>query len=264
MLIDWFTVIAQIINFLILVLLLRRFLYRPILNMMAERERKIAERLAQAERQQAVAQAEIAAYQEKNAAFAQEREAMMHQAQAEVAERRQAWLNQARSDVAQARTRWQKALAEEKESFLQTVRLQAGQQTYQVIRRALADLADEELEARIIKIFLARVAALPEEEAAAMMAKLRQETAVLTINSSFDLDNTMRQALRQTIFARFGPGQAIAFHTDPNLICGLEIAAPGYKIAWSLASYLDELEEALLETLAAIPVSANEEAAPHG
>lgn len=253
MLIDWFTVIAQILNFLILVLLLRRFLYRPILNMMSERERKIADRLEQAARQQATAQAEIAAYQEKNAAFAEEREALMHAAQGQVAERRQVWLEQARTEVAQARTRWQKALAEEKESFLQTVRLQAGQQTYQVIRRALADLADEELEARIIRIFLARVAALPGDEAAAMMAKLRQETAVLTINSSFNIDNTLRQALRQAIFARFGPGQAIAFHTDPNLICGLEIAAPGHKIAWSLASYLDELEEALLETLAAIP-----------
>lgn len=253
MLIDWFTVIAQIVNFLILVLLLRRFLYRPIMNAMAEREHKIADRLARAEQQQVAAAAEIEAYQQKNAAFEQERETLIRTAQAQVAERRQSWLEQAQVEVDQARTRWQKALAEEKESFLQTVRLQAGQQAYQVIRRALADLADEELEARIVKIFLARVAALPKAEAYSIMARLQQEMAVLNINSSFDIDNPERQALRQAIFARFGPGQAIEFHTTPDLICGLELAAPGHKVAWSLASYLDELEEALLETLAAIP-----------
>lgn len=252
-LIDWFTVIAQIVNFLILVLLLRRFLYRPIMNAMAERERKIAARLEQAAQHREAANAEIEAYQQKNAAFEQERETLMRTAQTQVAERRQAWLHEARAEVDQTRSRWQKALAEEKESFLQTVRLQVGQQTYQVIRRALADLADEGLEARIVKIFLARVAALPKAESLAMMTALKQETAVLTINSSFDIDNTARQALRQAIFARFGPGQAIQFHTTPDLICGLELAAPGHKVAWSLASYLDELEEALLDTLAAIP-----------
>lgn len=264
MLIDWFTILAQIINFLILVLLLRRFLYRPIMNAMAERERKIADRLAQAEEQRVAATAEIEAYQQKNAAFEQEREVMMRDTQAQVAERRQKWLDEARTEVDQSRTRWQKALAEEKESFLQTVRHEAGQQTYQVIRRALADLADEELEARIVKIFLARVAGLPEEEARSMMAALKQETAVLTINSGFEIDNPERQALRQAIFARFGPGQAIQFRTVPDLICGLEIAAPGHKIAWSIASYLDELEEALLENLAAIPPRAETEAKIHG
>ncbi len=264
MLIDWFTVVAQIVNFLVLVLLLRRFLYQPILNAMAERERKIAGRLEQAEQQRAAAAAEIEAYQQKNASFEQEREMLIRKAQAQVAERQQAWLDRARTEVEETRTRWQKALAEEKESFLQTVRLETGQQTYRVIRRALADLADEELEARIVKIFLARVAALPEAEANSMITTLKRETAVLTINSSFEIDNPERQALRQAIFARFGPGQAIHFHTHPDLICGLELTAPGHKVAWSLASYLDELEEALLETLAAIPPRAQDEVATNG
>jgi len=38
MLIDWFTVVAQVINFLILVWLMKRFLYKPILNAIAARE----------------------------------------------------------------------------------------------------------------------------------------------------------------------------------------------------------------------------------
>ena len=47
MLIDWFTIIAQALNFLILAWLLKRFLYRPVLNALDEREKLIASELAQ-------------------------------------------------------------------------------------------------------------------------------------------------------------------------------------------------------------------------
>ncbi len=42
---DWFTVVAQIINFLILVALLKRFLYGPIIRAMDRREAEIASRM---------------------------------------------------------------------------------------------------------------------------------------------------------------------------------------------------------------------------
>ena len=51
--IDWFTVVAQAINFLILVWLLKRFLYKPILHAIDEREKGIAAQLAQAEAKKA-------------------------------------------------------------------------------------------------------------------------------------------------------------------------------------------------------------------
>lgn len=249
MLIDWFTVIAQIINFLILVLLLRRFLYRPILNMMAERERKIADRLEQAEKQRATAVAEIETYRQKNTDFDQERENMIRQAQADVTDRRQTWLHEAREEVDETRTRWQKALAEERKAFLQNARQQAGLQTYRIIGQALADLADAELEAQIVKVFLARLADLPAKDAQTIRDVLARETAVLSLHSGFDLDDTQRKMLRQAIATQFNNGHTLQFQTNPDLICGLELVAPGHKVAWSLASYLDELEEALLDAL---------------
>ena len=49
MLIDWFTVAAQALNFLILVWLMKRFLYKPILNAIDAREKLIAKELADAD-----------------------------------------------------------------------------------------------------------------------------------------------------------------------------------------------------------------------
>lgn len=255
MLIDWFTVTAQIINFLILVLLLRRFLYRPIVEAMAGRERRIAERLAQAEEKRAAAVAEIDAYRQKNADFDQERESMIRQAQARVAEQRRTWLEQARIEVDDTRTRWQKSLLQEKEAFLQSLRRRVGEQTYQAIRRALTDLADEELETRIVQVFLKRLAALPEEKAHAIRKALQEDMVVLTVNSAFEIEKAHWQALRQAIFAQFGVGQPLQVQIIPDLICGLELVAPGHKVAWSLASYLDELEEALAGALEGFAVA---------
>ncbi|MEZ4640979.1 MAG: hypothetical protein R2856_39490 [Caldilineaceae bacterium] len=69
MLIDWFTVIAQIINFVVLLLLLRRFLYGPIIRAMDEREHHIAEELAAAECKQQQAEQEARHYRQERTEF---------------------------------------------------------------------------------------------------------------------------------------------------------------------------------------------------
>ena len=75
--IDWFTVVAQAINFLILVWLLKRFLYRPILHAIDERKKGIANQLAEAEAKKAEAQKERDDFQHKNEEFDQERAALL-------------------------------------------------------------------------------------------------------------------------------------------------------------------------------------------
>ena len=109
MLIDWFTIIAQIINFVVLLLLLRRFLYRPILNAMQERERKVAERLESAKQERVHAEEERARYESLNEELRQHTEQKKHEAEEEVAAWRKENLQQARQDVDNAKQSWQKA-----------------------------------------------------------------------------------------------------------------------------------------------------------
>src|SRR5665647_1757282 len=71
--INWFTVIAQIINFLILVWLLKRFLYKPILKAIDEREEKIAAQIKDAEAKDVTAKKEQAEFQKKNETFDKEK-----------------------------------------------------------------------------------------------------------------------------------------------------------------------------------------------
>ena len=80
MLIDWFTVGAQVLNFLILVWLMKRFLYKPILNAIDEREKRIATELADADAKKAEAQKERDDFQHKNEEFEQQRGALLSKA----------------------------------------------------------------------------------------------------------------------------------------------------------------------------------------
>ena len=91
MLIDWFTVIAQVVNFLILVWLLKRFLYKPILNAIDVREKKVADELANADAKEAEAQKEKDEFRHKNEELDQQRAALLNKAKDEAtAERQQA------------------------------------------------------------------------------------------------------------------------------------------------------------------------------
>jgi hypothetical protein len=80
MLIDWFTVGAQVINFLVLVWLLKRFLYRPILDAIDAREQRIAAELADADAKRAEAKQERETFQHKNEEFDEQRAALLAQA----------------------------------------------------------------------------------------------------------------------------------------------------------------------------------------
>ncbi len=250
MLIDWTTVIAQIINFLILVLLLRRFLYGPIIQAMEEREAKIRNSLEEARRKEEEAGAEIERYQQKSAEMERRRGEMLREAEEEATELRKKLQREARAEVEESRDRWRKALDDEKDAFLRELRQRVGHETYQVIRQALADLADAGLEERMVRIFLSRLEAMPDAERAAVGEALGDSGQAISINSAFELTKEARAALGEAVTNHFPNGAQPQFRTLPHLICGIELVTPGYRLAWSIRSYLDDLETQLAAALA--------------
>ena len=113
MLIDWFTVVAQVVNFLILVWLLKRFLYRPILDAIDAREKRIATELADADAKKAEAQKERDEFQHKNEEFDQQRAALLSKATDEAKAERQRLLDEARQAADALSAKRQEALRSE-------------------------------------------------------------------------------------------------------------------------------------------------------
>ena len=113
MLIDWFTVGAQALNFIILVWLLKRFLYRPILDAVDAREKRIAAELADADEKKAEAKKERDEFHHKNEQFDQQRAALMSKATDEANAERRRLLDNARNAADALSTKRQKALQNE-------------------------------------------------------------------------------------------------------------------------------------------------------
>src|ERR1700675_2768575 len=141
MLIDWFTVIAQVVNFLILVWLMKRFLYRPILNAIDAREKRIAKELADADAKKAEAQKERDEFQKKNEEFDRRRAALLTKATDEAKAERQRLLDEARKSADALSAKRQESLVNDAQSLNQALSHLTQKEVFSITRKALTDLA---------------------------------------------------------------------------------------------------------------------------
>ena len=190
--IDWFTVVAQAINFLILVWLLKRFLYKPILHAIDEREKGIATQLAEAEAKKAEAQKERDDFQHKNEAFDQERAALLKKATDEAKAERQRLLDEARKDADSLRAKRQDALRNEQRNLSQEIIRWTQKEVFAITRKTLADLATTSLEERMGEVFVHRLRALTGAAKEQLAAALKTSTHPARVRSAFDLPPAQR------------------------------------------------------------------------
>ena len=249
MLIDGFTVVAQIINFLILLFLLRRFLYGPILKIMEERQEKIAAQLAEAQNLKDTAEAEGAQYREERQALHKQREHLLAEVKSDAEEHRKELLSKARREVEAARTNWQKGVIAEKEAFIQTMRREIGKQVYGVSRRALADLADVTLEQQVLQVFRKRIQALDADARKTLLAELEKAQQPLLVQSAFEIPSDTQKTFIRDLQSAIGRKAEVVFEVDPDLLCGVELHLQDYKLAWTVADYIDDLEASLFASL---------------
>ena len=249
MLIDWFTVGAQVINFLILVWLLKHFLYRPILDALDAREKRIAKELADADAKKAEAQKERDEFQHKNEAFEQQHAALMKKATEEAKAERSRLLEEARqaADALSAK-RWE-SLRNDARQLNQAISRRARQEVFAITRKTLTDLASTSLEERLTGIFIRRLGEMDEQAKKALAKAIETAPEPALVRSAFDLPAVQRTLIQQALNETFSKEVHIRFETLPDMISGIELIANGQKVAWSISDYLVSLEKSVDELL---------------
>jgi F-type H+-transporting ATPase subunit b len=249
MLIDWFTVIAQVINFLILVWLLKRFLYRPILNAIDAREKRIAAKIADADTKEAEAQKQREEYQQKNEVFDQQRNAHMNEVlEAAKAERAQL-LDAVRQESEDLRVRLQRALRNEQHSLDEELSRRAREEVFAIARKTLSDLAGMSLEQRMTEIFLDRLRELNTAQITELKSAFKISSDALRVRTAFKLSAQHRAAIETVIAEILGKQKPVEFIIVSDLVSGIEISCNGRKIAWSIADYLGSLAKSVDDLL---------------
>jgi F-type H+-transporting ATPase subunit b len=249
MLINWFTVFAQAINFLILVWLLKRFLYKPILHAIDEREKGIAAQLAQAEAKVAEAQKESDAFRHKNEAFDQERAALLKKATDDASSERQRMLDEATKDADAVRAKRHEALRTEQRNLREDIIRWTQKEVFAITRKTLADLATTSLEERMGEVFVSRLRALTGPAKEQLAATFKTSNHTVSVHSAFDVPPAQRSAIESAVKETFAPGSHVQFETAPELVSGIELSTNGQKVAWSIADYLATLEKSAGELL---------------
>jgi len=242
--IDWFTVGAQVFNFLILVALLRIFLYRPILDAMDSREEKITSRLEEANRERDKAEEQRRELEQERKDFQENKDSLFAEAKEDAEKRRKQLVEEAREEADAAKEKWLGQVSEERDSFLQDLRLRVARETCSLGRKALADLADAKLEEQMTRLFLNRL----EKERETLGGTDAGHGIV--VRSAFDLPESVRDEVGKALKDLTGSDDEPHFETDDDLLCGIELTVGDRKIGWNVEDYLDDFEERLKEAIA--------------
>ena len=239
--IDLFTIVAQVVNFLILVWLLKRFLYGPILNAIDAREKRIAAELADADAKKAEALKERYEFQQKNEGFDNQREALLTKAIDEVKAERLRLLDAARKESDDLRAKRQASLRAEQRSLSEVLTHQAREEVFSIAGKILSDLAGTTLEERIVDVFLARMHKLKDAEMNEIKSAFTTAASPLLVRTTIELLPASRNKIASAIWESLGKEMQMEFETSPDLVSGIEVSANGHKLAWSIAEYLESM-----------------------
>jgi F-type H+-transporting ATPase subunit b len=239
---DWLTVAAQVLNFLILVWLLQKFLYGPIMGAMEARELTLKQKAEAAAKREAVAQAEADRLRSEYEALEARREGLFNEARADTAAMREQLEDELRGEIAAKRKSWLREIEAEEEEFLLELRRKAVDHFCRLSREALGGLAQKTLNEAIAEGFVDQLEGLAADEAGKLKAAALRAQGRIVVESSFTLSSTVRRQITTVVHQRILSDAAVDYTPSKELVCGVRLRAGGQAVGWSLEGYLDRLQ----------------------
>jgi F-type H+-transporting ATPase subunit b len=244
--IDWITVSAQIVNFLILVWLLKRFLYGPVVRAMDRREERIGQRLEEARDRETEAGQQAESYRERRRELDERRDELLEEARDEAAEEKKRLVDEARAEADEARQKWLGQLEREKDAFADDLRRDIAAVFRKVADKALTELADRALEEQMAARFASRLEGLDEDTVAA----LASAEDGLRVTSAAPLEPSVRSRLTRALHEHVADDAEVTYDESDELLCGIVLHGGGLRVGWSLADSLEGFDEQVRDLLA--------------
>lgn len=250
MLIDWFTVAAQAVNFVVLVWLLQHFLYKPILTALDAREHKIAAALAAAAAGQTEAQKSRDELTGKLKAFDDEHAARLAQSTLEVQKEREQLLDAAQREAADLVAKQRTALRADAASLTDQMTLLATTEVFSIAGKAFNDLASTDLEERLGGVFTQRLRQMSKEAKAAFATALEQSGMSAVVRTRSAMRDADKATLRNAVNETFSADVHLEFETVPGADYGIDLSAGGQRLAWGIQAYIKGFQEKALALMA--------------
>ncbi len=249
MLIDWYTVGAQALNFVILVWLMKRFLYKPILHAIDAREKRIAGELADAAAKEATATKERDEFQRKSEDLDQQRDKLLRKATDDANTERLRLFGEARLAADALSAKRQEALRTDAKNLNRAIQQRTQREVFSIARKALMDLANTSLEERLTAVFTRRLHEMDGPTKVGLVKALEAASGSALVRSAFELPTDQRAVIQNALNETFSANVQVRFETAPDLVSGIDLTASGQKVGWSIDGYLALLENGIHELL---------------
>jgi F-type H+-transporting ATPase subunit b len=236
---NWTTIVLEIVNFLVLVWILKRFLYRPVLRVIEERRAGIEATLTEAKHRQDEAEKLRSQYENRLAEWQQAKQQAREAMRREIQQQREQAMQELEESLGAEREKAkvidQRRVRELEEGRERTA-LALGAR---FAARLLEGLSGPELEGRILGLICTELAQLPDGRRSALRRAAANGGTAIRVESAHTLSAGQREQLRQALCGLLGGELSCSFVEDPALIAGLRVSVGD----WSLGANLrDELE----------------------
>lgn len=255
---DWFTIAAQIVNFTILLWLLKRFLYRPILDGLDARELRLKKILEQANAKKEAAKLCQEEFENKLHDLEVKRDLIMKKTLAEATNKRLKLFESAQQAADDMLNKRLTNMHEELQQLQRDLLKKNIKEVYAVARKVLTDLSGQEIQQVIIEKFLNQLRLLPDEQKGTLLGALKSSNNLVVVRSAFALSDEQKDQIKQTLSSLIKRRKAIViaykFNHFPELIAGLELNVGGWKFAWSIQQYVATLQENIQDLVQLVPI----------
>lgn len=238
----WWTFALQVVNFLVLVWLLERFLYRPVQRTIAARQRQATELVEQANTARGAAETMRADVEHAREGIAAERERTIAEARAAAAAERDELLGAARATADEIAAAGRSALDDERHRVLAELEAHAGELAAAIAARLLGQLGSPAFDDALFARLVAYLDALPAERSRVLAG---QAAAGVEVVTAHEPPAEVAARWREQLAARLGDAARLSFRVDPALVAGVELHFRTAVVRLSWRDALGRAEEAL-------------------
>jgi F-type H+-transporting ATPase subunit b len=240
---SWSTFVLELINFLVLVWILKRFLYQPVLNVIAQRKAGIEAVRAEAENLQARAEELRQQYEGRLAEWNRERQQARNDLTSELEAERSRRMEACRRELEEEREKARVVEANRQADAQALAQQTALAQGASFASRLLAAGAGADTQAGLVELVIAGLAQLPDERVSAIRSSLAQTPGEVVVSSAFALTGDQRGRLEQALQSVTGAAALPRFELDSELLAGVRINAGSWILGCNLKDELDGMTE---------------------
>lgn len=245
---SWTTFALQAVNFLILVWLLKRFLFKPVANLVTQRKASISRAQSEAERAQRAADQARKDLEAQRAELDQQRQALIDQTRAQLADERAAMIEAARGEVEKLKAAARQQLDEERHSAGRELFAHTVQTAVELASQLLRQVAQAPLDQPFLEQALERLDRLAANERADLLGQLARDGGQqLVVTTAHPLDADSQAKWRAALSGRLGEAVRIVFTADQELIAGVRLGFPHATLRFSWRDNLTHAQSELIE-----------------